>query len=50
MYRDNGRILEGPRDRHESNEAKVTIIVNDMGHRRDEAQCNRRRMQSGDFV
>jgi hypothetical protein len=30
MYRNNGRILEGACDRHESNEAKVTIIVNDV--------------------
>ena len=30
MYRNNGRILEGARDRHESNEAKVTITVNDV--------------------
>lgn len=50
MYRSNGRILEGARGRHESNEAKVTIIVNDVSHRRDQAGCNRHRMQSRDFA
>ncbi|CAG8863755.1 hypothetical protein PS627_00693 [Pseudomonas fluorescens] len=32
MYRDSGRILAGAGDGNESNEAKVNIIANDVGH------------------
>lgn len=31
MYKSSGRILEGARVGYESNEAKVTIIANDVG-------------------